>query len=346
MGMTSPAPASGAQHDHRGENGLLGIGVSAVVCTHARPLQLRRALQSLTDQSLPPAEVLVVDNAPPDESTWTLVKNEYPDVRYIREPRQGLNFARTRALHEATQEIVAFLDDDAVAHQDWTRSVRTAFVETPSAGVCTGRVEPLGLGTEGEQLFEENGGFSRGLERIRLPADSRRALHGRRAPLIAWAVSVGSGNNFAVRRHVALQLGGFDEALDMGAALPGGGDHDMLWRVLQAGYDVVYEPAALAWHEHRASRRGVTDQIIGHQRAVVAFLAKHVVRTGGRARLPLVTFLAWRLIKPGVRLIRRGLGRDPLPASALLLMWWNCWRGLSAYPAAKRLARRRREAAA
>ena len=345
MGITSPASLSTAQHDHDGKNRSLMPGVSAVVCTHNRPLQLRRALRSLTDQSLPPREVLVVDNAPSDESTWRLVNDEYPDVRYVREPRQGLNFARTRALHEATQEIVAFLDDDAVAHPDWTRSVSTAFMETPRAGVCTGRVEPLGLGTAGEELFEANGGFSRGLERIRLPADSRRPLHGRRAPLIAWAISVGSGNNFAVKRELALQLGGFDEALDMGAALPGGGDHDMLWRVLQAGYDAVYEPRALAWHEHRASRTGVTDQIIGHQRAVVAFLAKHVVRTGGSARLSLVTFLVWRLIKPGVRLARRAFRRDPLPASALLRMWWNCWRGLSAYPAAKRLARRRREAA-
>ena len=42
--------------------------------------------------------------------------------------------------------------------------------------------------------------------------------------------------------------------------------------------------------------------------------------------------LGWRLLKPGVRLVRRGFGRDPLPSSVLLRMWWNCWVGLSAYP--------------
>jgi hypothetical protein len=84
----------------------------------------------------------------------------------------------------------------------------------------TGRVEALTLETEAQRLFEANGGFGRGLERVRLPEDARRPLHGRRAPLIAWAVSVGSGCSLAVRRELALGLGGFDEALDLGEVLP------------------------------------------------------------------------------------------------------------------------------
>jgi hypothetical protein len=157
---------------------------------------------------------------------------------------------------------------------------------------------------------------------------------------------VGSGCSYAVRRDVALALGGFDEALDLGAALPGGGDHDLLWRALQAGHSVVYEPAALAWHEHRPQAGSVHAQVVGHQRALLAFLSKHLVRAGGGARGPLAGYLAWRLLKPGVRLVRRAVGRDPLPAPVLARMWWNCWAGLVAYPRAQRLARARREARA
>ncbi|MBA3555785.1 MAG: hypothetical protein H0W29_13630, partial [Gemmatimonadales bacterium] len=85
------------------------------------------------------------------------------------------------------------------------------------------------------------------------------------------------------------------------------------------------------------------EQIVGHQKAMLAFLGKHVVKPEGSERAALFGYLVWRLVKPGVRLVRRGLGRDPLPAGVILRMWWNCWAGLTAYPRARRLARSRRE---
>jgi GT2 family glycosyltransferase len=322
------------------------IRVTAAVCTHARPEQLARALESLAAQRPAPAEILVVDNAPADDATRDLLAARFPRVRRVVEPVQGLDFARNRALASAHGDVVAFLDDDAVAAEGWTGALAAVFADDPGVAVCTGRVEALGQHSEGERLFEANGGFSRGLRRIRLPADAAAPLQGKPAPLIAWAVSVGSGCSYAVRRTTALELGGFDEALDLGAALPGGGDHDLLWRALQAGHVVVYEPAALAWHEHRALAEGVHGQVVGHQRALLAFLSKHLVGVSGGARGQLACYLAWRLVKPGVRLARRAVGRDPLPAPVLARMWWNCWAGLVAYPGARRLARARREAQA
>lgn len=321
------------------------VRVSVAVCTRNRPVQLARALESLLTQRHAPAEILVVDNAPSDDATPTLLAERFPSVRYLLEPIQGLDFARNRALMSATGDVVAFLDDDAVADAGWAEALASVFAADPTVAVCTGRVEALGQATEGERLFEANGGFSRGLSSVRLPTDAVRKLHGRPAPLIAWAVSVGSGCSYAVRRRAALALGGFDEALDLGAALPGGGDHDLLWRALQAGHSVVYEPAALAWHEHRPGAEGVHAQVVGHQRALLAFLGKHLV-AGGGARGSLAGYVVWRLLKPGVRLVRRVVGRDPLPASVLARMWWNCWAGLVTYPRARRLARARREAQA
>jgi len=321
------------------------LHLTVAVCTRGRTAMLARTLDSLRAQIPSVEEILVVDNAPPDEATRELIVERFPGVGYVREPVQGLDFARNRALASAGGDVVAFLDDDAVAAEDWAAALLAAFTSDPAVAVCTGRVEALGVGTEGERTFEANGGFSRGLGRIRLPADAGRPLHGRPAPLIAWAVSVGSGCSYAVRREVALALGGFDEALDLGVVLPGGGDHDLLWRALEAGYSVVYEPAAVARHEHRPSAAGAHDQIVGHQRALLAFLAKHLV-AGGRARGRIAGYVAWRLVKPGIRLLRRALGRDPLPAAVLASMWWNCWAGLVAYPAARRVARSRRRARA
>ena len=307
--------------------------ISAAICTRHRTAQLERALRSLQAQAEPLAEILVIDNAPDDEATARLIARCFPGIRYVREPRKGLDIARNRALREARHDLVAFLDDDAVADPAWSTGIRRVFEHDPAA-VCTGRVEPLALETAAQRLFEANGGFSRGLDRIRLPEDAIRRLHGRRAPLIAWAVSVGNGASFSVRRETVLALGGFDEALDRGETLPGGGDLDLFWRALQAGYELVYEPAVLARHEHRRELADVARQLAGHQRAVIAFLLKSAATGTGRQRASVLIFLAWRLLKPGVRLVRRMAGRDPLPAGILWRMAVAAVGGLWAYPGA------------
>lgn len=320
------------------------LELTVAVCTRNRPEELRRALDSLARQDPPLPEVLVVDNAPEDARTRELVESEFPGFRYLEEPVPGLDFARNRALSAALGDVVAFLDDDAVADPGWAAALLAPFQEDRQVAAVTGRVLPLALETDGQQVFEANGGFSRGERQVRLPRDTDERLHGRRrAPLIAWAVSVGSGCSLAVHRWRILSLGGFDEALDLGPALPGGGDHDALWRLLSAGWTVVYEPAALARHEHRRELGAAFDQIVGHQRALVAFLTKSLLQARGRhrRRMEILAFLVWRLVKPAVRLLRPG---DPLPLGVRLRMLGQCWKGLGAYKAARRIARARRKA--
>lgn len=318
------------------------LSVTAAICTRARPEQLQHALGSLGAQQVEPSEILVIDNAPPDEGTRDLIVRTFPAARYVVEPILGLDFARNRALVEASGQVIGFLDDDAVASPSWVATIRDAFERDPALGVCTGRVEALELRTAGQRLFEANGGYGRGDRRIRLPADAGRRLHGLPAPLIAWAVSVGNGTSLAVRRDFAQRLGGFDEALDLGDVLPGGGDLDMIWRMLQAGHAHAYEPDALVWHEHRHGVSDAVDQIAGHQRALVAFLVKSVHQASGRTRAEIFAFLCWRLLKPSARLAQRLTGHDPLPVSALLRVWKECWAGLAAYGSAQRTALRRR----
>jgi GT2 family glycosyltransferase len=320
---------------------LQASAVTVAVCTRDRPDKLERLLQSLLRQTCQPRVVLVVDNAPASDATQQLVQR-LPVVRYVREAIPGLDFARNRALRESDSEIVAYVDDDAVVAEDWVASIIAVFNESPAIGVCTGKVDALTLATEGARLFEASGGFGRGDQRLHLPPGVGARPPGLPKPLAAWAFSVGAGVSLAVRRRFALELGGFDEALDMGAVLPGGGDTDMLWRMLEAGHQVVYEPSVRAWHEHRADQQGAEQQILGHGRATVATLTKFVAVAPWLRKPPAMAFLAWRLVKPGARLARRLVGRDPLPARLLARLFVDCWRGLFAYPQALRLAASRR----
>jgi GT2 family glycosyltransferase len=321
------------------------LPLSVAVCTRDRPDKLKRALQSLLRQQPRPHEILVIDNASASDATRELVTGSFPDVRYIRESIPGLDFARNRALREAQEAIVAFLDDDAVADEGWTEALWQVFRRQDDVGICTGRTDAYSLETEAECLFEANGGFSRGDQTVTLPSDARhKKLHGFSAPLIAWAVSVGNGANFAVRREAAQKIGGFDDAFDLGDALHGGGDLDLFWRMLRGGYRLVYEPAARVRHEHRRDLEHMSAQLASHQKSLIAFLCKSVQHARGRQQAAVFCFLLWRLVKPGWRLCRRLLGQDPLPAGILLQIGRETWKGLTAYRQARAIAVARKAA--
>jgi hypothetical protein len=91
--------------------------VTVAICTKDHPELLRRCLASLQGlreiRSDAILEVLVVDN----NSIGSETENCARDFRatYCREPITGLNFARNRALASCRTDILAFIDDDAVA---------------------------------------------------------------------------------------------------------------------------------------------------------------------------------------------------------------------------------------
>ena len=317
-------------------------GVTAAICTHAGADRIEPALHSLLEQSDRPDEILVLENAPPDGLTADLVRDRFPGVRYEVELVPGLDFARNAVLQRATQPIVAFLDDDAVADPEWIGKMRRAFAGNPRLVACCCRVTPLRLDTEGRRLFEANGGFDRGPDPVLLPRDAHRTLNGYQGSLVAWATRIAVGCGMAVRRREALDLGGFDPALDLGAALPGGGDCDFIWRAVAAGHEAAYLPDATIRHDHRRELDAAERQIIGHSRALVALLTKIVGESSGAERRSALVFLGWRLLKPGVRLTKRLVGNDPLPARVLVRLWWGSWTGLAAYGAARSEAQQRR----
>jgi glycosyltransferase involved in cell wall biosynthesis len=149
--------------------------VTVAVCTRDRTADLKRCLDSLTLVNYPGLEIVVVDNAPSDESTERLV-HDYPYIRYVREPRPGLDWARNRAILEARGEIIAYTDDDVVVDPTWVFSLAAVFAQEPDAMAVTGLVVPYELETEAQVQFEETGGFGRGFRRKWYRANARRIV--------------------------------------------------------------------------------------------------------------------------------------------------------------------------
>lgn len=318
--------------------------LTVAICTKDRPDNLARCLKSLLKlqqpekEGSPRFEILVVDNAPTDEQTFTLVASLL-NVNYVREPKPGLDFARNRAINSATGELLAFIDDDVVVDRNWLDGLMEAWAENPDAAAFTGLVLPYELATEAQILFEQGGGFRRGFEKIRygqiLPSN----------PLYPCGAGIfGAGCNMAFRREILLKLGGFDEALDTGAPLPGGGDLDIFYRVIRAGYPLIYEPQYLVFHQHRREKEKLRRQYWSWGLGFMAFVVKsYQSDPPQRSQL---RRLVWWWFKYQLRQLKARLkGRHPLPVPMLLSELWGGVVGLlGEYPRSlRRIERIRRQ---
>jgi glycosyltransferase involved in cell wall biosynthesis len=269
-----------------------GALVSVVVCTRDRSALLADCLRHLQALTHPHLEVLVVDNAPSDESTRKLVEGlaaADPRLRYVREPGPGLSRARNRGLAEARGEYLAYTDDDVAVDAGWIEGLLRGFGRGPDVACVTGLVATAGISGPAEEYFD-----------ARAAAWSTRcrpALYGfdggpDAGPLHPYQPSLfGTGANVAFDRAFLQELGGFDEALGAGARTRGGEDLDVFVRVLRGGRSIAYEPAAVVWHHHRADQTALLHQMYGYGAGLSAFLTKCLLQRGTRGdvlrRLPL-----------------------------------------------------------
>ena len=94
-------------------------GVAVIIPLHNGYHYIRQTLDAVFSQSLPAAEVVVVDDGSIDGSIPIVTK--YPNVRLLRNPGNGANQARNFGLEQTRAPFVAFLDQDDVWHPDFLK---------------------------------------------------------------------------------------------------------------------------------------------------------------------------------------------------------------------------------
>lgn len=278
--------------------------VSVVICTRDRPEALARCLGALSRQTLPPTQVIVVDNASRDGRTREAALAA--GVDYLREDRPGLDIARNTGAKRATGEIVAYTDDDVEVHPRWLERMVAAFV-TPAVAAVTGLVLPAELETEPQCYFETHWGFGRGYRPILFGSEFFACDRTYGCP--AW--EIGAGASMAFRREIFAKAGFFDERLDVGAA-GCSGDSEYWHRVLSCGGVCRYEPAAVVFHCHRRDAAGLSQQIYYYMRGHAAALLVQYERSGniGNLRRALVSMPRWYTVRAAKWLLGRGSERD------------------------------------
>lgn len=208
-----------------------------VICafTRERLEVLGEAIESLRAQTLPPHEVvLVIDHNP---ELLAEARELWPDLKIVaNREKQGLSGARNTGVGEASGEIVAFLDDDAIAAPDWLERLAAAYAD-PNVLGAGGTVRPRWV--EGKPgWFPPEFDWVIGCTHSGMPQQLEPVRN-----LV--------GANMSFRRQPLLEVGGFSHDLGRVGTLPVGCEEtDLSIRVHQRWpeAEILYDPAAAVEH--------------------------------------------------------------------------------------------------
>lgn len=196
--------------------------ITIAIPTRNRGARILPALRSVLDSRYPSFDVVVVDQSTDGSTKEAVAQIDDPRLRYVASDEVGNTRARNRALELATGAFVVFTDDDCVVPEGYAATMAGILASNPQVAVVFCNVEAA--------PHDPTAGFvpayvRRGDKVVRTPLDKCRAR--------------GIGAGMAVRRDVALALGGFDEHLQ---ACP---DGDIAVRAVLAGHH-VYETSRVA----------------------------------------------------------------------------------------------------
>ena len=252
-----------------------GPSVSLIVCTRDRPKQLAACLRAVTALRPPPEELIVVDNAPSDSATETVV-GEFAGARYIVEPKPGLSAARNAGIAAASCELIAFTDDDVEVPENWISRIKQS-LSRPDRMALSGLMLPGELETEAQVAFQTRRKRGIALPFRPLTFDMAFFESWRSRGVPCWLI--GAGANMAFRRQVFDTVGLFDERLGAGAA-GCSEDSEMWYRILARGYACRYEPDCVVRHSHRRTYKEARTQAYLYMRGHAAALVVQAVEHG------------------------------------------------------------------
>jgi glycosyltransferase involved in cell wall biosynthesis len=275
---------------------VTALRVSVVVMTMDRPGPLRRCLDSLAAQTMPPAEleVVLVDASDPPVDDVAVELRDRLNVIHHPTENLGVSGNRNTGVALARAPVVAFLDDDCVAEPVWLERL-TAEVEADPGCLAGGRVEN---GRPGSAVAVAGQVITEGVDAFfNPPGGTARFL---------------PGLNVAFARDRYLALGGCDPRFGrLGAE-----DRDLADRWRLAGGCLVSCPDAVVRHEHRGTLVGFVRQHVNYGRGAWHYHRVRRHRRSGRMTddIRLHWTLGRHLGPPLMRLDRR------MRAKAVLLL--------------------------
>jgi glycosyltransferase involved in cell wall biosynthesis len=223
------------------------LEISVVICayTEKRWVDLQQAIQSIKDQTVWPSEiVLVIDHNP---ALLSKARETFHGVKVVENHEaRGLSGARNSGVAHCSGDLVAFMDEDAIAASSWIENLLAAYHDTNVVGVG-GEVRPM-WGLKQPDWFPEEFNWVVGCSYKGLP----QKLAPVRNPI---------GCNMSFRRTAILNAGGFRNGIGRIGSVPVGCEEtELSIRIerINPNSVIFYNPESLVHHKvpHQRSSLG------------------------------------------------------------------------------------------
>jgi GT2 family glycosyltransferase len=210
--------------------------VRVAVCTNRTPGAVAECLAALRAQ-MADAPLAVVTSGLAPEDVERHRAAFAGDV--LVEPRQGLSRARNRALAWTPEdEVLAFVDDDAVVADGWWEALRRRWDEAPAEVACIGGPIRPRFDAPPPSWFSH--GIGPALTLLDRGAEVRD---------LDPAVESVYGANISFRAGPLRQAGGFDPSFGhAGGRAYFGEENEAQVALARLGYRIRYVPDAAVWH--------------------------------------------------------------------------------------------------
>jgi GT2 family glycosyltransferase len=239
--------------------------VAVAVACYNQADYLDEALRSVMQQTVPPDEIILVDDGSTDQTRE--VARRWPQVRYIHQVNQGLSSARNTGWHAASSPWIVFLDADDRLLPEALQAGLACLARYPQAAFVSGHYQfvdqqgsvlptwrELHQGddrtfTSGDfQLFHPDGSPGSRSRRPAVSSDHYSAMLRRNY--------IGMHATVMYRRAIFEEVGGFD------TSLPCCEDYEMYLRITRK-YPVACHDAVIAqYRRHRGGMSGRTLRML------------------------------------------------------------------------------------
>jgi glycosyltransferase involved in cell wall biosynthesis len=214
--------------------------VSVVICTYklSNYEHLQEAIESVLDQDYENTEVIVIVDG--NNKLHDKISKEYSSFEkfllHNNESNQGLSQSRNTGVNISTGEIIAFLDDDAVAEETWIEELVRTYRRRDALAVG-GKMVPQWIAGKPDYLPAEFYWLV-GVTHRGFPTEEREVRNT-------------FGSNISFKRTVFQSIGGFDADLGRhGGRQIQGEETEFAARMYTAfGERVWYNPAAVVEHK-------------------------------------------------------------------------------------------------
>jgi glycogen synthase len=220
---------------------------SVVISTYNRASFLRNTLQSLARQTYHDFEVIVVCGPCTDETKSVLAA--YSErLRVISCPIKNLSVSRNLGIEAAAGDIVAFIDDDAIATPRWLEELVAGYVSDDIGGVGGVVIDHTGRSYQYKySLCNRLGRTDFG----KVPPFDSNVGPGAN-PFIYL-----QGTNASFRRERLIEIGGFNEQIAYYHD-----ETDVCLRIIDSGYRLSALDGAAVFHKYAPSEIRSVNRVV------------------------------------------------------------------------------------